>query len=310
MKARLQRHHTLESGFGSISHLIALGGERAVALSRYSRRVARIAGGDVDVIALDPKGETQGDLFDRRGAAFALGDGFAVAFADRLAVFDHFLAAPRVLPLRFEDVEQASAQGRLDPVIACASGAGRAVLGLHARALSIHSAARIVDLVWDEHEAVVLSGARWFHPATVPGAEATRDPADESHPPVIQALASDAQGGLYAQSTGPGCNHARYGMYWCAIGGWDSTGRSRPATRIPEGYGAFDGASIWLRALKAKAGGLDFVRCGFDGEVQATLRITKKALSPVEDQWLEFAFGGSDLWFGDDFGRIAQFSLS
>jgi hypothetical protein len=309
MKARMQWQHQFERAFGGPSHLLALADGRAVVLSRYSRRVARIAADAVDIIALDPEGETTGDLFDRRGAPFALGDGFAVAFSDRLALFEHFDAAPRVLPLRFEDAARRLAVGRLEPLLACALGPDRAALGLHARALSIHSAARVVELTWNEREAVVVAGERWFYPATVADADAGENPADAAHPQVIRTLSADRDGILRAQSTGPARRHARYGMAWCAVGGWDASARPIPATPVVDGYGQFDGDRLWLRVLDGKAGGLDFACCAPDGTPLAALRITKKALLPLEDQWLESGFGRDDLWFGDDLGRIARFRL-
>ncbi len=315
MKARPIRHFDLGGTIGEPSHVLALGGGRAVVVSRYRRKVVRIDGDTATPVDLEPLARTPRDGavdLGRRGAPFRHGDGFAVAYADALHLWPVFDGPFETRPTLVPDAANRRERGRLEPLLACSAGERVALVALHAGAASVHEAHRIVRIAWSDP---ADSEARWdasdayVDPRALPGLEASRAAASDPHPPAIQAIWFD-EGQAIAHTTGASRHHARYGMECSAIVAIDATGATRHLATLPDGYATVSETGILLRGLRSKSGGIDFVALDLAGRPTGQLRVTKKAMAPVEDSWLVFGASGSDLWLGDGNGRIALLALA
>jgi hypothetical protein len=65
-----------------------------------------------------------------------------------------------------------------------------------------------------------------------------------------------------------------------------------------------------LQRLRSKSGGIDFAVLDQEGRSIGDVRITKKAMAPLDPSWLVFAPGPGDLWLGDGEGRVARFEIA
>jgi hypothetical protein len=316
VKARLIRHIELDAAFGEPSHVLALGAGRAAVVSRYKRRVARIdEHGGVATLDLEPFARTpRAEAVDlgRRGAPFRWEGGFGIAYRDVLHLWPAFDGPFQSRAMAIPQADSRGAHGRLEPLLACAAGKRAAIVALHAGAASVHGAHRTVRITWDEPaESEALWDARdvYVDERVIPGFESAGDPAREMHPPALQAIRFQ-DGAVVAHTTGASKNHMRYGMWYSALVAVDAAGATRRLASLPDGYAVFGPNEILLRALHPKKGGLDFAVLDLQGGTTGELRLTKKAMAPVEDSWLVYDVNEADLWLADGNGRVALFALA
>jgi hypothetical protein len=311
MKTGAAAHYVLDDSFGEPSHVLALGAGRAAVVSRFRRKLLLIGGGGARQFDLAAFAGAPADGiadFGWRGAPFRWGDGFALAYRDRLHLWPTFDSEPTTLATTIPDALRRRERGRLEPLLACAAGERAAIVALHAGAAGVHAAHRLVRIDWDERE------ARWdardlYVDAGALGDDAAAPSATDPHPPAIQSMRPD-DGAIVLHTTGYSRNHMRYGMACSALVWLDDPERAGRVERIADGYGQFCGDRLLLRLLHSKKGGIDFTILGQAGEPLDTLRITHRAMAPVEDSWLVHDLCGDELWLADNDGRVVRLALS
>jgi hypothetical protein len=312
MKARSVAHFDFGSRLGEISHILPLAAGRAVVVSRYRRCLVVVDGAATTEIDLAPLARTpraeKADLA-WRGAPFRWGKGFGIVYSDVLHLWPDHDRPPVTRPVTIADADLRRERGCLEPILACSVSDRAAEVALHAGAASVHAAHRIVRVEWDDEGARFTAGDRYLDLRSVVGLESSPDPVTAPHPPAIQAIRS-ADEGVWAHTTGRSTNHARYGMEVSGLALLAGVGRVDRFIRVDDGYGSFGADNITLQRLRSKGGGIDLATFDFEGRPRGDVRITKKAMAPLENRWLVFAPGPGELWLGDGEGRVARFEVA
>ena len=101
----------------------------------------------------------------------------------------------------------------------------------------------------------------------------------------------------------------RYGMAYSILARIDASGATTPVARIGDGYARIDGVEVALEALHHKDGGLDFALLDRDGAPRDAVRLTRRAMAPVRNEWLAWELHRGDLWLADNDGHAVRFAL-
>jgi len=104
-------------------------------------------------------------------------------------------------------------------------------------------------------------------------------------------------------------NYARYGMAYSVLAWLDAAGATTRVERIPDGYVRINGDRVLLQALRSKSRGLDFTLLDRDGTPLDTLRVTERAMAPVQNHWLTTDLCASELWLSDNNGHVVGLAL-